>query len=165
MGVGGILETHIPGLPSLLLRISEPKSDRAKIRPLTKNHNVSVAYVNKYLGHTSTGESWLGSAAWPCWSALAQSHIGVSGWLPDEGWAPLGQPSSDPCACMLSLPQGPWSYIMHVFSWQHQKHKGASLTSQAHFKPLLPHVCRISNWPQQNLAKHWRGKVCSSRGN
>lgn len=49
-----LLETQIPGPASLLLRIS---GDGAKIRFLPKNHKISVAYVNKYLGHKSMG--WL----------------------------------------------------------------------------------------------------------
>lgn len=53
-GWGWVSETQIPGPSTVLLKLS---GDKPEIRPLTKNHNISMTYVNKYVGHKSVG--WL----------------------------------------------------------------------------------------------------------
>ena len=101
-GRGNASETQIPGLPSLWPRISE---NEAKIKPSTKNHHISRAYINVCLGHELVGWlhvrgwAWLDDSAEP---AQAQSCLGVSWGLPGENQAPLRQLSSDPS---LSYPR------------------------------------------------------------
>lgn len=82
--------------------------DGAKIRPLTKNHNISVAYINKYLSHKSVDWldiSWsqLGSAGGLCWSWLAQSHL--EGQLGLEIWE-LGSKGVAQLWCVSYLTPG-----------------------------------------------------------